>query len=295
MYQMKDILGSSIAQLSDAVVASRFDLLMMVVGLMVYMVLCSSRSNKKEAKEFDAKVGVTSSVSQVNIADPAKHLSQVLESMECCKDDMQVGGVDDIDAFLDKHPTHAFTLHEMQIILNFCSRCLIGYSWASVSAAGLAGRLFERVQPPHEWDVLNVFLGFYLDNKHYTKACDIFELNYAIFFDIELDEHMQWRLLMAASQCDRQSLADHLLETSQSDVAKNVTTIQRWWKRSSAQMGEARVAQMGDVFNRLSHLFNERHPFEDEEHEHSDGESTCFLGDDSDRDEDSDDSDWEQM
>jgi len=294
MYQMKDILGSSIAQLSDAVVASRFDLLMMVVGLTVYMVLCASRNQKKEAKDLDAKVCVTSS--QVNIVDPSELLAQVLETMESCKDDMHTGGVEDLDMFLDKHPTHPFALHDVETILHFCSRCLTGYSWASVSAAALADRLFERMKPTDESDVLSAFLGFYLDNKHFAKACDIFELNYATFFDIELDEHMQWRLLMAASQCGRQSLADHLLETSQVDVAKNVAIIQRWWKRSSAQMGESRVAQMGDVFNRLSNIFNERYPFEDEEQEeHSDGESTCFLGDDSDRDEESDDSDWEQM
>jgi len=295
MYQMKDILGSSIAQLSDAVVASRFDLLMMVVGLTVYMVLCASRNQKKEAKDLDAKVCVTPSFAQVNMVDPSEHLSQVLESMESCKDDMHTGGVDDLDMFLDKHPAHQFTLHDVETILRFCSRCLVGYSWASVSAAALADRLFELMKPSDEGDVLSAFLGFYLDNKHFAKACDIFELNYATFFDIELDEHMQYRLLMAASQCGRQSLADHLLQTSQVDVAKNVAIIQRWWKRSSAQMGESRVAQMGDVFNRLSNIFNERYPFEDEEHEHSDGESTCFLGDDSDRDEESDDSDWEQM
>jgi len=291
---MKDILGSSIAQLSDAVVASRFDLLMMAVGLFVYMVLCASRSPTKEAKNLDTKVGVTSSVSQVNTVDPSKHLSHVLVSIQCCNDDVQVG-VDDLDAFLDKHPAHPLTFQDAQTILNFCSRCLIGYSWASVSAAALADRLFERMQPTAEWDVLSAFLGFYLDNQHFAKACDIFELNYATFFEYELDEHMQWRLLLAASQCGRQSLADHLLQSSPSDVAKNVATIQRWWRRSSAQIAESRVAQMGDVFNRLSHIFNERHPFEDEERDHSDGESTCYLGDDSDRDEDSGDSDWEQM
>lgn len=292
---MKDILGSSVAQLSDAVVASRFDLLMMVVGLTVYMVLCASRNQKKGAKDLDAKVCVTSSFSQVNIVDPSEHLSQVLESMESCKNDMHTGGVEDLDMFLDKHPTHPFTLHDVETTLNFCTRCLIGYSWASVSAAALADRLFERMKLSDEGDVLSAFLGFYLDNKHFAKACDIFELNYATFFDIELDEHMQWRLLMAASQCGRDSLADHLLQTSHTDVAKNVAIIQRWWKRSSAQRGESRVAQMGDVFNRLSNIFNERYPFEDEEQDHSDGESTCFLGDDSDRDEESDDSDWEQM
>lgn len=287
---MIDILaGSSIARsLCGAAVASRLDLLMMVVGMLAYALLCSSRSHKQPAKDLDSKEDVTSSVSQVNMADHSKHLSQVLDSMECCKDDKQVG-VEALDAFLDEQPTHRFILRDVQTILNFCSCCLTGYSWASVSAAALADKLFEHVKPT-ELDVLSAFLRFYLDNKHSENACDIFELNYATFCEIELDEHTQWRLLLASAQCGRQSLADNFLQTSHSDVAKNVVTIQQWWKLRSAQMVESRVAHMGDVFDRLSRIFNERHPFEDEEH--SDDESTCYLGDDSDRDEDSDDNDW---
>lgn len=143
-----------------------------------------------------------------------------------------------------------------------------------------------------DFDVLNAFVCFYLDNDMAEKACNVFELNYATFFDIELDEDTEWRLLMAASHCGRQSLAEHLLQTSQSDAAQRVVTIQKWWKRTAVKMGEARVAHMGDVLNRLSNMFNERYPFE----EHSDDESTCFLGDDDDAGDDTDeDVDWEEL
>jgi len=292
---MIDILASSsIAHsLWGAAVASRFDLLMMVVGMLAYALLCSSRSHKQLAKDLGSKEDVTSSVSQVNMADLSKPLSQVLDSMQLCKDNQQ-DGVEALDAFLDEHPTHPFKVRDVQTILNFCSCCLTEYSWASVSAAALADKLFEHVKPS-ELDVLNAFLCFYLDHENPENACDIFELNYAKFCEIELDDQTQWRLLLAAAQCGRQSLADNLLQTSHTDVGKNVVTIQRWWKRRSPQMAGSRVAHMGDVFDRLSRIFNERHPFQDEDEEHSDAESTCFLGDDSDRDEDSDDSEWEQM
>jgi len=130
-------------------------------------------------------------------------------------------------------------------------------------------------------------ISFYLENEEFEKACDVFELNYDTFFDNELTGAVQWQLMMAALKCGRQSLADHLLRTSESDKFSDVVKIQRWWRQTSVQMSESRVEHMGDVLNRLSNMFNERYPFE----EHSDDESTCFLGDDSDA-EDSDDPDY---
>jgi hypothetical protein len=130
-------------------------------------------------------------------------------------------------------------------------------------------------------------IRFYLENAEFEKACDVFELNYATFFDAELNGAVEWQLMMAALKCGRQSLAEHLLQTSESDKFSQVVSIQRWWRQTSGKMSEARVEHMGDVLNRLSNMFNERYPFE----EHSDDESTCFLGDDSDC-EDSDDPDY---
>merc|ERR1719502_1022723 len=139
-----------------------------------------------------------------------------------------------------------------------------------------------------DWDVLRSFIIFYLDTAQFDKACDLFELHYATFFDIELDENMEWRLITAALQCSRHSLAEHLLQTSQTNAAAQIATIQNWWRGKSASLSESRVERMGDVLNRLSNMFNERFPFE----EHSDGESTCFLGDDSDCG-DSSDGEWD--
>jgi len=90
---------------------------------------------------------------------------------------------------------------------------------------------------------------------------------------------MEWRFLVAALKCGRQPLADHFLQTSQTDVSKKLVHIQNWWRRAAAARCENRVVAMSSVLNRLSNVFSERFPFDEEQ---SDGESTCFLGDDSD-------------
>lgn len=264
----------------QALVSSRFDLLMLAVGLALYAILRSSSIPKKEAKDFNSKVDDLVEVPEVVNSDQwadnaSARLSRVLSSIGSCDID------EELSAFLDKYPEHAFTLCEVQPILDFCS--------TSLTDTSLADSLLERMKPTEEWYVLNAFIHFYLDNEESEKACNVFELNYATFFDMELDENLERRLLMAALQCGRQSLAEHLLQTSQSEIAKNITIIQQWWRRTSVKMGESRVAHMSDVLNRLSSMFNARYPFE----EHSDGESTCFLGDDSDWEDDSNDSDWD--
>lgn len=285
-------------QLLAAITISRFDLATFAIGLMVYIILFSSRklhrskeSHKTVDKEIaseDSEVIDESQGTHADLANEANtetknassHLMPVLQSMQCFADADVVAA--DMGAFLEKYPNYKFTLPEVQIVLDFSSDPL--------SDKTLADRLLEHMLPSEEWKVLYAFFHFYMDSKQSEKACDIFEMNYATFFDIELDEHTEWRLLMVALQCGRHSLAEHLLQTSQSDVAKRVTSIQQWWRRTSVKMVENRVAHVGDVFNRLSNIFNERYPFE----EHSDDESTCFLGDDSDRDESKhSDSDWD--
>lgn len=132
-----------------------------------------------------------------------------------------------------------------------------------------------------------------LDKEEFDKACDIFEMNYDTFFDVDIDEDMEKRLLMSALKCGRQSLAEHLLETSQTDFSKHVKTIQNWWKRSAAKISETRVEHMHDVLGRMAELFNELHPFEEDEH--SDAESTCAMGAEDSNDGDSDWDDSELM
>lgn len=117
-----------------------------------------------------------------------------------------------------------------------------------------------------------------LASHQFDKACDAFELNYSTFFDIDIDEEMERRLLLAAVKCGRQSLVDHLLQTSQTDFGNQVVKIQQWWKKSSVKMSESRMVHMHNVLDRMAQMFNDMHPFVDDEH--SDDESTCALGED---------------
>jgi len=280
--------ASIMTTMADAIITSRFDLMLFAIGLMGYIILVSSRTTNKGQKKID----VTFESSQVVDAEPEaedsasapKRLSRVLEVMETCDTDAHFLATAQMDGFLEDYKwQHPFTLREVQIVLGFCSK--------SFANMGLADRLLDSMEATEDWAVLSAFLRFYMDTQQSEKACDVFELNYSTFFDMELDEGMEWMLIAAAAACGRQSLADHLLHSSQTDYAKPVATIQKWWRRSAAKLGEARVEGVEDVLTRLSSMFNQRYPFE----EHSDDESTCFLGDDSDSaDSDSGDSAWEE-
>jgi len=281
---MQDMLmnsGNSMSMLLDAFVTHRFDLMLFCIGLMGYIVLFSSRTARKTIKKVDdtfetPQVHVTYEEAETSSAC----FSRILDSMGRSDTDMHFAA-SLLEAFLEDYPEHVFTPREVQIVLRSCS--------ISLANKGLANKLFERMESTEDSDVLSAVMGFYMHTDQAEKACDVFEYNYAIFFDLELDESMHRRLLMAALKCKRQSLAEHLLATSQTDYEKSAFAIQQWWRRKASNLGEARVAHMGDVLNRLSNLFNERHPFE----EHSDDESTCFLGDDSDWEEsDAEDAEW---
>jgi len=271
----------------DTIVSSPFDLLLFAFGVVGYIVLSRASRGYKEGKQATRQISVNSESSPEIIStkqwakDASIHLSQISEYMEHCNTDELVAA--EFNAFFDKHPTHAFTLAEVQAVLSFCR--------STFTEKAVADRLLECLKSINEWHVLSAFIQFYLDDGQSAKACDVFELHYATFFDIELDEQTEWRLLMEALKCERQSLAEHLLATSQADIENHVLTIQQRWRQTSARISEARTENMGDVLNRLSNMFNERFPFE----EHSDGESTCFLGDDSDCESESDsDSNWEE-
>jgi len=128
-----------------------------------------------------------------------------------------------------------------------------------------------------------------LNKEEFEKVCDLFEMNYSAVFDMDIDQDMEHGLLMSALKCGRESLAEHLLQTSQTDFAKHVGKIQNWWRRSAARKSEERVVHMHDVLDRMAQMFNELHPFEED---HSDDESTCALGEDSSSDGSAGDSDW---
>lgn len=284
--------SSSIMQpLLETIIASRYDLMLIGIGLLGYMILFSSR-NARAAKEVHKKVYAASEELEVVDTKPglgvaSVELAQVLKSIQHGATWWYHDGgaaqciITELYAFLEKYEEYSFALSEVQAILNFCKITLADKDLPDV--------IFERVQSTEEWDVLGAFIRFYMDTEQSEKACNVFELHYSTFFEVELDEKVEWHLLVAALKCGRQSLAEHLLQTSQSNAAENIVTIQKWWRRKSPDMCEARVAHMGSLLNRLSNVFNERYPFEEYgDEEHSDDESTCFLGDDSDRDNDSD-------
>jgi len=281
----------------DAIIASRFDLMLISIGVIGYFILVSSRNARVAKDNIYKKVDVTCEQSEVAETQSGEKeteretqveehssvkLARIIASMERGVHSHIITA--ELDNFLETTPQHEFTLNEVQAILGFCS--------STLSDKSLPDMLFEHVQTTEAWDIFNAFIHFYLQVGQLEQACNVFELNYSTFFDIELEECMEWRLIMAALQCGRQPLAEHLLQTSQTNVSEKISVIQKWWKRTSAKVCEARVAHMGDVLNRLSNMFNERFPFE----EHSDDESTCFLGDDSDCESDADsyvnDMDW---
>lgn len=149
----------------------------------------------------------------------------------------------------------------------------------------------DSVYPEDDSGDVQSTIAELLESKQFDKACDFFELNYSALFEIDMDAEMEQCLLMSALKCGRQSLAEHLLQTSQTNYSKHVVKIQQWWKRSSAKMSDSRVEHMHDVLNRMAQMFNDLHPFEDE---NSDGESTCALGEDSEADDGkSVDNDWD--
>lgn len=150
-------------------------------------------------------------------------------------------------------------------ILRFCKR----------HEKELADKVFDRIDVG-DADLLSIVISFYLDSHQPEKACDIFEMNYATFFDQDIDADLEWRLMTAALQCGHQSLAAQLFETSPYGYPDHVSKIQAWWKRTLGQGCESiRMRRMHDMLARLSNAFVEQHSFDED----SDDESTVYLGD----------------
>mmetsp|Transcript_146127 Transcript_146127/g.269691 ORF Transcript_146127/g.269691 Transcript_146127/m.269691 type:complete len:1103 (+) Transcript_146127:138-3446(+) len=100
---------------------------------------------------------------------------------------------------------------------------------ARTSDVGLANRLFEHAQPK-QLPVVNAFIRFYAENEHFTKACDIYERSVRRADadgqrTILTDSRMERSLMAAALRCGRTSLAQQLLKSSPSDVAKHIAMI----------------------------------------------------------------------
>lgn len=196
---------------------------------------------------------------------------------------------DIVEEVFDRPAGSVFSFDLVMSILGFCR--------ISCLDRPTVDDLLERINTT-DVDVLCEFIHFYVDSNQFEKACDVFELNFATFFENELGEDTERRLLQAALKCGRLSVASHLFETSQWNAARHVVTIQRWWKRASRGIPKgSREREVGEIFGRLAHVFNERFPFEEESDADSSDESTVFLGDDDDHDcaDDSDfDSDYDE-
>lgn len=331
----------------DAIIASRYDLLLLAAGLGCYLVLSSARAKwqmvqkfRKHTGKHDAQYYKASLSMHINNHEHAE-AQKIIDSMqagqidleeevvhsmlrECiCSNDTEMAVMLEkllrcqsqctdttyhlriqalsghpaqarsvIDAVLDRLVGSSFSFDLVLCILGFCR--------TSLTDRPLVDELFECMSNA-DVDVLSEFIHFYLDSNQLDQACNVFERNFATFFDNELGEDTEWSLMHAALKCGRVSVAKHFFETSQCDAARRVLTIQKWWRHSGGNLqGSSRAREIGDIFGRLAHVFNERFPFEEEDSFADSGdESTVLLGDDedcggdlSDFDSDYDSSDW---
>lgn len=276
-----------------SIVASQLDLLMIAMGLASYMFLFQARTSWKAAgaqKHFQQKVSDLSP-SIVVKHDHETHSKQVKLADKTYSLRIKAANGnraqtrDIIEEVLDR-PVGATVSFDLVIsILGFCRM--------SNADRPMVDSLLQRMQTL-DMDILSEFIHFYLDSNQLEKACDVFELNFAAFFDNELGEDTEWTLMTAALKCRRLSLASHLFETSHVNATRHVVKIQRWWKRVPCEMRtSSREHAVSDVFGRLAMVFNERFPFEEDSNVDSNDESTVFLGDEDDDDDDRRDSDFD--
>jgi len=260
-------------------ITSRYDLLMLAVGLAIYVILFSSRRHWKESKE-SKKLSEDSNHEDLLAKHVANRDHSEMQNVVASMPDCSVLSFDLVFS-----------------VLGFCR--------ISSSHRAIADSLLERIKTA-DVDILSEFIQFYLDTNQSEKACGVFDVNFAVFVDGELGQETEWRLLLAALECNRHSLASHLFETSQLNLARHTVKIQTWWKRISntLRMGHVSEEQFSwpmqwestagyeDVMGRLAQVFNERFPFVDDNSDSND-ESTAFFGDDDDEDSDTQDSEYD--
>lgn len=274
--------GDLLKGMLDLIITSRFDLLMLAMGLAIYMILFSSRTHWKESqksKKLNEPLGWEDSDPDAipkHEALLARHVANGDHAeMQTVVASLPVGSILSFDLVLS--------------VLGFCR--------ISSPHRAIADSLLERITTA-DIDILSEFIHFYLDSNQFGKACNVFEVNFAVFVDGELGQDTEWSLMLAALECGRHSLASHLFETSQLNVARHVLTIQKWWKKNASSplsfdnlsreqaawpMQWQDVSGYGDVMGRLADVFNERFPFVDDNADSND-ESTVFFGDDDDSD-----------
>jgi len=278
--------GDILLGLLDVVIASRYDLLMLAIGLTSYFILFSIRTRWKVSCE-PKKLCVNDVDNQAMLGTVAKSPVPCSDATYCSQIQSLSGKPEQVrtvvNDVLDRPLGSAFSFDLVLAILGFCR--------ISLPDRPIVDQLLGRLVNPGT-DVLSEFVHFYLDSYQLEKACDVFELNFAAFFEDELGEDTEWSLLHAALKCGRLSVANHLFETSQFETGKHVLTIQRWWRHSPYRSrNNCSEHEIGEIFGRLADAFNDRFPFEENADEDgpfayglldigSDDESTDFGDDD---------------
>jgi pentatricopeptide repeat protein len=108
-------------------------------------------------------------------------------------------------------------------VLHFCS---------TACDKSVADTLLERMKPTH-FNVLTMFIRFYLETEQFHKACDVFEKYVQPLGQGEthrrfmMDSRVERSLMNAALNCGRTSVVQCLFESSRGDVAKHVIMIRK--------------------------------------------------------------------
>jgi pentatricopeptide repeat protein len=123
---------------------------------------------------------------------------------------------------------------------------------SQTSNVKIAQQLYEHMKP-RQLPVLSAFVRFFAEAEEFDKACDVYEQDLLPLRDandadglrfFHLDARMERSLMNAALKCNRGHLANTLLSSSPSDIAKHITMI-----RSCASDNNLQGAM--EVFNSL--------------------------------------------
>jgi len=102
---------------------------------------------------------------------------------------------------------------------------------AQTSNFQMAEKLYQHMKPT-QLAILSTFIRFFADNEQYARACDIYEQDLVRLHvaaseaaSPQMDSRMERSLMNAALKCGRTELAQKLLSSSPSDIAKHITMI----------------------------------------------------------------------
>jgi pentatricopeptide repeat protein len=102
---------------------------------------------------------------------------------------------------------------------------------AQTNNVEMADKLYAHMKP-EQLPVLSAFIRFYADGEQFEKACDVYENDILRLHGStedrrspHMDARMERSLMNAALKCNRSHLANTLLSSSPSDIAKHITMI----------------------------------------------------------------------